>query len=134
MSELLAARRSRRGISLTALIDVVFILLMFFMLTSSFSRFGFLEFNSATAGGSGSGTSESQVLMLQIDGSLVDLKARKVLLDDARLVSLMDPARTLTLRPAAEADVQTMVQAIERLNRLGLTQVTLGSAMPVSNP
>ncbi len=36
---------------MTALIDVVFLLLLFFMLTSTFSTFGEIELNQATSGG-----------------------------------------------------------------------------------
>lgn len=36
---------------MTPLIDVIFLLLLFFMLSSTFSRFGEIELASATAGG-----------------------------------------------------------------------------------
>lgn len=42
----------KRKTSLTALIDVVFLLLLFFMLTSTFSTFGELELNRASSGNS----------------------------------------------------------------------------------
>ena len=44
-----APRRIRR-VSLTALIDVVFLLLLFFMLTSTFSSFGEIELNPPAGG------------------------------------------------------------------------------------
>lgn len=40
----------RRTVSLTALIDAVFLLLLFFMLTSTFSTFGEIELNRPTGG------------------------------------------------------------------------------------
>ena len=40
----------RRTVSLTALIDVVFLLLLFFMLTSTFSTFGEIELNRPAGG------------------------------------------------------------------------------------
>jgi biopolymer transport protein ExbD len=40
----------RRPVSLTALIDVVFLLLLFFMLTSTFSTFGEIELNQPSGG------------------------------------------------------------------------------------
>ena len=43
-----AAPFKRRRVALTALIDVVFLLLLFFMLTSTFSTFGELELTRAT--------------------------------------------------------------------------------------
>jgi len=42
--------RKKKGISLTALIDVVFILLMFFMLTSTFIKLHKVELQTAAAG------------------------------------------------------------------------------------
>ena len=44
------ARIRRRRLSLTSLIDVIFLLLLFFMLSSTFSRFAEVELTSATAG------------------------------------------------------------------------------------
>jgi biopolymer transport protein ExbD len=47
----LSAPRRRRAISLTSLIDVIFLLLLFFMLSSTFTRVGDLPFLAATSGG-----------------------------------------------------------------------------------
>ena len=41
----------RRRASLTPLIDVIFLLLLFFMLSSTFSKFGEIELTGATASG-----------------------------------------------------------------------------------
>lgn len=43
--------RRRRKFSLTSLIDVIFLLLLFFMLSSTFSRFAEVDLASASAGG-----------------------------------------------------------------------------------
>ncbi|WP_018688532.1 biopolymer transporter ExbD [Ahrensia kielensis] len=42
----------RRKISMTSLIDVIFLLLLFFMLSSTFSRFSDVELNSGAGRGS----------------------------------------------------------------------------------
>lgn len=43
--------RKRRGkLSLTSLIDVIFLLLLFFMLTSTFSKFSEIELSAASSG------------------------------------------------------------------------------------
>jgi biopolymer transport protein ExbD len=44
-----ARRPRRRTIALTSLIDVIFILLLFFLLSSTFSRFGELSLATATS-------------------------------------------------------------------------------------
>lgn len=46
----LRATRKRRKLSMTSLIDVIFLLLLFFMLSSTFSRFAEVELQAATAG------------------------------------------------------------------------------------
>ncbi|MBF9036695.1 hypothetical protein HKCCE2091_20870 [Rhodobacterales bacterium HKCCE2091] len=43
--------RRRARISVTSLIDVIFLLLLFFMLTSTFTRFAELPLSTATGGG-----------------------------------------------------------------------------------
>ena len=44
MSELLPARKYQRNISLTPLVDVIFLLLIFFMLTSQIAPFSLISF------------------------------------------------------------------------------------------
>jgi biopolymer transport protein ExbD len=52
-------RRSRRRLSMTSLIDVIFLLLLFFMLSSTFTRFASVELAApASAGGSGRQTAD----------------------------------------------------------------------------
>ncbi len=43
--------KRRKRLSMTSLIDVIFLLLLFFMLTSTFSKLGEIEFSTASAGG-----------------------------------------------------------------------------------
>lgn len=45
----------RTALSLTSLIDVIFLLLLFFMLTSTFTKLGELELTPGAPGGTGSG-------------------------------------------------------------------------------
>lgn len=128
MNSELAVRRSGRQISLTALIDVVFILLMFFMLTSSFNKFGFFEFN--TPASSGGASDEFQSVVLMSNGDLVQGRgADSPVLTDTALLDRFDALKPLSVLPVGEANVQTMVQSVERLNRLGLVNVTLGRAL-----
>lgn len=74
----------RRPASMTALIDVVFLLLLFFMLTSTFSTFAEIELTQATATGTSQDTPQKRVFVqlgadrLVLNGvplTLVDLAA-----------------------------------------------------------
>lgn len=49
------SNRRRRRLSMTSLIDVIFLLLLFFMLSSTFTRFGEVEFVSGGTGGTATG-------------------------------------------------------------------------------
>lgn len=51
----LKATRQRRKLSMTSLIDVIFLLLLFFMLSSTFSKFAEVEVQAASGGGATSG-------------------------------------------------------------------------------
>ncbi|MEM8654318.1 MAG: biopolymer transporter ExbD [Pseudomonadota bacterium] len=74
------ARRARRRLSMTSLIDVIFLLLLFFMLTSTFSKFAEVEL---TAGGAGQGAEAAVVppLFLQVGESELALNGAAVAMD-----------------------------------------------------
>ena len=117
MNAVLAPRR-RRSISLTALIDVVFILLMFFMLTSTFSQWQGLSLTSASAD-SHAATSEPQLVLIYADGRL------RVLHDS------LSPVLTHgSLVTALTAGVPTVISAEESATLQQITAVAavLGGA------
>ncbi|QDG77389.1 biopolymer transporter ExbD [Labrenzia sp. PHM005] len=56
--------KKHKPISLTPLVDVIFLLLLFFMLSSTFSRFGQVEIGAPAAGG-GSGAMPKAILSIK---------------------------------------------------------------------
>ncbi|MFZ2100512.1 MAG: biopolymer transporter ExbD [Oricola sp.] len=68
------AIRRRGAISMTSLIDVIFLLLLFFMLSSTFAKFGEIEL---TAAGGGADKSISPVY-LRLDGDALMLNGAPV--------------------------------------------------------
>ncbi|MEO9576444.1 MAG: biopolymer transporter ExbD [Tateyamaria sp.] len=71
------ARRARRRLSMTSLVDVIFLLLLFFMLTSTFSKFAEVELS---AGGSGQAADVAQVppLFLRVGEAALELNGEPV--------------------------------------------------------
>ena len=135
MSILLLPQRRKQSISLTALIDVVFILLMFFMLTSSFTKFSAVEMQSSLAA-SVLSDSKPQLLRLSVDGQLSYAQVAlgdSATLTDVALSSEFDASLPTVLQPAAETQVQVIVDALSRMKVLGFTQVTLGKLRPQAN-
>ena len=59
--------RVKRSISLTPLIDVVFLLLVFFMLASTFLKFGTVKLE--TAGAAGGVADPAKVVLVHIEGA-----------------------------------------------------------------
>ncbi len=61
----------RRRLSMTSLIDVIFLLLLFFMLTSTFSKYAEIELTTAAAGGAQAQRS-IRFIKLERDRILID--------------------------------------------------------------
>ncbi|MEM9248387.1 MAG: biopolymer transporter ExbD [Pseudomonadota bacterium] len=81
----------RRALSLTPLVDVIFLLLLFFMLTSTFSRFGEIEVSAAATGDGGGASGNARFLQLteegvRLAGRAVELDALPGLLEDERVL------------------------------------------------
>ncbi len=72
--------RQRRRLSMTSLIDVIFLLLLFFMLTSTFSRFSEVDLVAAGAG-QGSRQNETAPLFLQLAPDGLSVNGDTVRLD-----------------------------------------------------
>ncbi|MEL7279373.1 MAG: biopolymer transporter ExbD [Pseudomonadota bacterium] len=53
----------RRRLSLTSLIDVIFLLLLFFMLSSTFSKYNEFELSPGSAGGAQSASQRPSILL-----------------------------------------------------------------------
>ncbi len=101
----------RRPMSMTPLIDVIFLLLMFFMLSSTFSTFGEIELSQAIAG-TATGTTPSE-------RSFVQLGADRLVLNGApvELEGLMGQLGTGQVLVSLDDDVsaQRLVDLLVRL-------------------
>jgi biopolymer transport protein ExbD len=117
-------RRPRRRPALTPLIDVVFLLLVFFMLAAQFGREGALDL--ATGGGAGEYRGPPRLVTLRPDGvALNGVSLAEEALAEA-LAPLTDgPDDAVVLRPEGGADVQRLTDLAERLNAAGFTRLIL---------
>lgn len=66
------AKRARKRLSMTSLIDVIFLLLLFFMLSSTFTKYGEIELLGATKGGAGGEAPEILFLSLAMDRMMLN--------------------------------------------------------------
>lgn len=124
-----APPRPRRKLPLTPLIDVIFLLLLFFMLSSTFLRFSDVEV-TAGQGSRGSGQANAEVALLKLrgDGTLA-LGPRTVERPDLAevLAGLPDTGiGRLILTAERGASVQHLVDVLETVEQ-GPLPVTLAA-------
>lgn len=137
-TNLLAAESHRRSaISLTPLIDVVFILLLFFMLSSTFSPLSALN---VTAASSGSAESQAEVKPLIIH--IVDAKVLRISGTAYHYAgnsgipplqqAIIDKAPVM-VRAEPTASVQHVVDILAFLEQQGLSNLNLGKSTGASD-
>jgi biopolymer transport protein ExbD len=117
----------RRKLSLTSLIDVIFLLLLFFMLSSTFSKYGEVPLLAGSQGAASAGAAPP--LFLRLDGD--DLSLNGVPVELARLPEAIrsqsggNPAPQVIVAVAGPATSQALVDVLAPLSRMEGPQVTV---------
>lgn len=114
----------KRGrLSMTSLIDVIFLLLLFFMLTSTFSKFGEVELMAA---GQGAGAGERQMLFVSLNEDSLSLNGQPADLERiADLIKLQPQAgrgHLVLISPGEDASSQRLVDLLSQLRQVGNLQ------------
>ena len=123
------ARRSARRLSMTSLIDVIFLLLLFFMLSSTFSRYGAIDLMAAEAGQGVA--ADSRPLFLKLDTEQLSVNGEAVAVADlgATLQALSgdDASKELQVLLSLTSGVtsQRLVDVLAILNRHPALTVTV---------
>ena len=130
LSELLPKRRKAGRLSLTPLIDCVFILLVFFMLQTNFLRPRAIEF-SQTAGSANSSSNSTMIAVeLHQNGSLW-LNGSESSLDGLRgyASNLSDTNNTrVMLAVDPEVVLQSAVDVMDLFNQFGVFNISMSAA------
>lgn len=124
-SALHRGRRPRSLISLTPLIDVVFILLLFFMLASSFLDLNSIVLDAPTQGAAPS-IQGAMLIEVRVDG--VRYAGRYISLDElAERVKQQvaeHPGRRILVQPGAGVTLQRTVRVVDRLSSVGASSIS----------
>ena len=123
--------RRRAGVRLTPLIDVVFILLVFFMLASSFLDWRGFDLALPPADAAPDPEIAPIVVVVGPQGGLRiggESLPRERLAERIRALRKQVPERPVVLRPAARAPVQATIDVLDRLRGAGVTAVSLAGA------
>jgi Biopolymer transport protein len=108
--------RRRRPLSLTSLIDVIFLLLLFFMLSSTFTRFAEVDISAGTVSAQAAAQVPDILIRLASDGWQVNglsFTEEEAILELKRLQDLGAAKAVLTVRD--DVTSQVMVSALERI-------------------
>ncbi len=129
------ASRGGKALSLTPLIDVVFILLLFFMLATNYQHWQAVPVNTAVLESSPSTDEAASVtIALRHQRYFWDNEP----LDQPELLARLDarlrrqPSVTVIVAPAAQAPVQTLVSLLELLRSAGIVNLSLAVNQPDS--
>jgi biopolymer transport protein ExbD len=119
-------RRRRRLISLTPLIDVVFILLVFFMLASSFLQWRSIDLYTA---GSGKPIAAIPAVTIAVFPDRIAIGGEAILLEElaARVQSIKaaEPDTGFQVGTSADVTLQRTVDVLDRLAAAGAANVLL---------
>jgi biopolymer transport protein ExbD len=122
-------RTRRRWLSLTSLIDVVFLLLIFFMLTTSFSQQRMLDLDMPASQGKGRSAWQGGALVRVHADSLVDFNGLPLAVSEVsektRLLLQRRPQIRFIVRPDAGLPLQEVVSVMDQLRSGGAQRVSL---------
>lgn len=129
-------RRRRVTLNLTSLIDVLFLLLIFFMLTSTFRQSGELELelpDSTTSTPADRGAERRPTeIALRADGRVLvdgDAVEQAELVQKLRARIESDPEARVVLNAEAAARHADVIQLIDVVRSLGFAGLSLGTEM-----
>jgi biopolymer transport protein ExbD len=121
-------RPTGRLISLTPLIDVIFILLIFFMVTSSFLDWRSIDLSVSSGTGADSATQRAILISLKSDGSM---EIGGVRTTDPSLHGVMmkklsgDRKKRVVIRSEPNVPLQRAVHVLDILRTMGAANVSL---------
>jgi biopolymer transport protein ExbD len=121
-------RRAGRRVSLTPLIDVVFILLVFFMLETTFLREGGVQIAAPAPGGQAPRAGYLTIELFDMDYVWID--DRRVAFGQWResLAAVAAPGEvSVALRAGGDVSVQRVVELLDTLRDQGFRDVTVGA-------
>ena len=133
-------RRQRRddvGVNLTPLIDVVFLLLIFFMVSTTFTRETQLSIDLPEASGQPQDTSDDRIEILIDEGGSYRVNGQALV--DARMrtlqaaiykISAGDTTLPMVITADAQAAHESVVRAMDAAGQMGFVHLSITTRQP----
>jgi len=122
----------KQSISITPLIDVIFILLFFFMLSSTFTQDKHVEINTAATNGQPQQVLTTHKILLlsanelKVDGQVYQRSASELV---AVLVGFIERDESVKLAALEHVSVQVLLNFIDQSNALGKIKLSLSESV-----
>jgi len=141
---LLNYQAKKRKISLTALIDVVFILLMFFMLTTQFIQWQSIPLELPEAENTQAHSNQPNIALLLNNQGYIQVLNEQQTTHNAedfkhfsefteRDLPVLLSAENLKLHPTADTHVKTLIEAFDHFKAIGL-EIEIGAHVAEVTP
>ena len=130
-------RREEVGINLTPLIDIVFLLLIFFMVSTTFTRETQLSIDLPEAKGTAAETTEQQIEILIDEGGRYRVNGQGLV--DGRLrtlqaaiykISAGDTTLPMIITADAQATHENVVRAMDAAGQMGFVHLSITTRQP----
>ncbi|GAA5444610.1 biopolymer transport protein ExbD [Microbulbifer sp. NBRC 101763] len=132
--------KEQDGVNLTPLIDVVFLLLIFFMVSTTFTKESHLKLNLPEAAGPQAADQPQAVEILisadgsySVDGQALINKKLTTLKSALSEVSAGEYNRPLVITADATAHHQAVVRAMDAAGQLGFVNLSITTRQPEEN-
>ena len=122
--------RTKQELNVAPLIDVVFLLLIFFMLASTFLKPEAIDLMLEGSSTGGNAAEEMLNIEVVVDGTIRLNGLRLSMLQlETELISRIqgDQTRPVTIKAAAEVPVQTLVSIMDRVRAAGTNNLRLAT-------
>jgi biopolymer transport protein ExbD len=128
-------RSQKMGLNLTPLIDIVFLLLVFFLLTTHFMEEESLGVRLPTAAGTTTRQRNEVALAITREGR-VFIAGQPLLLSELeqKLRSMIGNDTTVIIRGDRSVPLQTAVSVMEKAKKAGATRIVIATLLEPASP
>lgn len=133
MIDIKTAARPNGGINITPLVDIVFLLLIFFLLTAFFIRPEGISVNLPKADAPPVEVTDEIVVVIMADGKIKlsgVIVSLQMLEEQVRDALAADPQRPVVVRADGKVVLETAVAAMERCKRGGAQRLIIATEEP----
>ncbi len=133
MIEISSTRRAETGLNITPLVDIVFLLLIFFLLTAFFIKPQGLSVNLPRADAPPAPAEEEVVVVVE-EGGLIKLSGVMVSLDElesqVKTALSSRPESPVLIKADSKVNLERAVQVMERCNNAGAHRLIIATESP----